>query len=144
MYCTGGIRCVKAGAFVRQKLGFTNVGRLEQGVVAYNRFLAANEEAESVFEGDNFVFDERVIEAMSTTVAAAGVGEQEHPDDDDADGGDGGGIGIGEREDKSGELRGEYGYKHLELKLATRPGSGAAAAKHQVYRIMNAPRHGTP
>ena len=35
MYCTGGIRCVKAGAYVRQALGFENVGRLEGGIVNY-------------------------------------------------------------------------------------------------------------
>ena len=35
MFCTGGVRCVKAGAYVKQKLGFSDVRRLEHGVVAY-------------------------------------------------------------------------------------------------------------
>ena len=34
MFCTGGVRCVKAGAYVKQKLGFSDVRRLEQGIVA--------------------------------------------------------------------------------------------------------------
>jgi len=85
MYCTGGIRCVKAGAYVTQKLGFKNVGRLEKGIVAYNKYLKQRTEDVdsdgvngegldsldipkiSVFEGDNFVFDERVIEPFPGT-----------------------------------------------------------------------------
>ena len=59
MFCTGGVRCVKAGAYVKQKLGFTDVRRLEQGVVAYERWQAESG-AESRFEGENFVFDKRV------------------------------------------------------------------------------------
>ena len=58
MFCTGGVRCVKAGAYVKQKLGFTDVRRLEHGVVAYERWAAGS--GESRFEGENFVFDKRV------------------------------------------------------------------------------------
>ena len=29
IYCTGGIRCVKVGAYLQQQLGFTNVHRLK-------------------------------------------------------------------------------------------------------------------
>jgi predicted sulfurtransferase len=60
-YCTGGIRCVKVGAYLTQELGFTNVSRLAGGIIAYDRTL--NEKAqdeEPMFKGTNFVFDGRM------------------------------------------------------------------------------------
>ena len=54
MYCTGGIRCEKASA-VMMKAGFTNVKQLEGGVIEYFK-----ENGGSYWEGDCFVFDERV------------------------------------------------------------------------------------
>ncbi|GKY98758.1 hypothetical protein MPSEU_000832100 [Mayamaea pseudoterrestris] len=61
MYCTGGIRCVKAGAYVTQELGFTNVSRLAGGIIAYDRILREKaEDEESMFKGTNFVFDNRL------------------------------------------------------------------------------------
>lgn len=41
-YCTGGIRCVKINAYIEQELGFTNVGRLEGGIISYTKELEAN------------------------------------------------------------------------------------------------------
>ena len=38
-YCTGGIRCVKVGAYLQQKLGFTDVSSLKGGIIAYTREL---------------------------------------------------------------------------------------------------------
>jgi predicted sulfurtransferase/predicted O-methyltransferase YrrM len=38
-YCTGGIRCVKVNAYLLQRMGFTNVGRLRGGIVSYARDL---------------------------------------------------------------------------------------------------------
>ena len=60
-YCTGGIRCVKVGAYLTQELGFTNVSRLAGGIIAYDRIL--NEKApeeKPLFKGTNFVFDGRL------------------------------------------------------------------------------------
>lgn len=60
-YCTGGIRCVKVGAYLTQEMGFTNVSRLAGGIIAYDRTL--NEQApneEPLFRGTNFVFDGRL------------------------------------------------------------------------------------
>lgn len=60
-FCTGGIRCVKVGAYLTQELGFTNVSRLAGGIIAYDRIL--NEVApqeEPMFKGTNYVFDGRV------------------------------------------------------------------------------------
>lgn len=60
-YCTGGIRCVKVGAYLTQEMGFTNVSRLAGGIIAYDRTI--NESApqeEMMFKGTNYVFDGRV------------------------------------------------------------------------------------
>lgn len=60
-YCTGGIRCVKVGAYLTQEMGFTNVSRLAGGIIAYDRTLAEKAKAEEpMFKGTNYVFDGRV------------------------------------------------------------------------------------
>jgi UPF0176 protein len=56
MYCTGGIRCEKSTAYLKQR-GFTEVYHLEGGILKY---LEEVPEAESLWEGECFVFDERV------------------------------------------------------------------------------------
>lgn len=60
-FCTGGIRCVKVGAYLSQEMGFTNVSRLAGGIIAYDRSLNEETEGEeSMFKGVNYVFDGRV------------------------------------------------------------------------------------
>ena len=60
-YCTGGIRCVKVGAYLTQEMGFTNVSRLAGGIIAYDRTLNDKApEEEPMFKGTNYVFDGRV------------------------------------------------------------------------------------
>ena len=56
MFCTGGIRCEKATAFVKSQ-GFDEVYHLEGGILKY---LETVEETESRWKGECFVFDERV------------------------------------------------------------------------------------
>ena len=56
MYCTGGIRCEKATAFLKAE-GVENVHHLEGGVL---RYLETVDEADSLWRGECFVFDERV------------------------------------------------------------------------------------
>lgn len=56
MYCTGGIRCERSTAYLKQK-GFKNVYHLKGGIL---RYLEMMPEAESLWEGDCFVFDYRV------------------------------------------------------------------------------------
>ncbi|MCX8996879.1 rhodanese-related sulfurtransferase [Rhizobiaceae bacterium BDR2-2] len=56
MYCTGGIRCEKATAFMKQE-GFDEVYHLKGGILKY---LEEMPEEESLWEGACFVFDERV------------------------------------------------------------------------------------
>ena len=56
MYCTGGIRCEKATAYMKQ-LGFKDVYHLKGGILKY---LEEVPESESLWEGECFVFDDRV------------------------------------------------------------------------------------
>ncbi|REJ79541.1 MAG: hypothetical protein DWQ47_02570 [Acidobacteria bacterium] len=56
MYCTGGIRCEKFAPYLKQK-GFKEVYQLKGGILKY---LEDTLEAESLWEGECFVFDERV------------------------------------------------------------------------------------
>jgi len=66
MFCTGGIRCVKAGAYVKQKLGFSDVRRLKGGVVNYTQQLSDTDlEETSRFRGVNYVFNDRVGERVT-------------------------------------------------------------------------------
>lgn len=68
MYCTGGIRCEKASAYMLHH-GFKNVFHLEGGIINY-----ANQIKEkglpSKFHGKNFVFDNRLGERISEEVIA--------------------------------------------------------------------------
>ncbi|NJL83774.1 MAG: rhodanese-related sulfurtransferase [Chloroflexaceae bacterium] len=56
LFCTGGIRCEKATAFLL-KQGFRQVYHLKGGILKY---LAEVPPQESLWEGECFVFDERV------------------------------------------------------------------------------------
>jgi UPF0176 protein len=56
MYCTGGIRCEKATAFVKS-LGVEQVFHLKGGILKYLEEVPASE---SLWQGECFVFDERV------------------------------------------------------------------------------------
>jgi UPF0176 protein len=56
MFCTGGIRCEKASAFMLQE-GFEEVYHLQGGVLKY---LEEVPEQDSAWEGECFVFDNRV------------------------------------------------------------------------------------
>ncbi len=68
MYCTGGIRCEKASAFMKHN-GFENVFQLEGGIIEYDRQVRAKG-LENKFLGKNFVFDERLGERISPDVLA--------------------------------------------------------------------------
>lgn len=68
MYCTGGIRCEKASAYMKHK-GFKNVFHLEGGIIKYARD-AKEKGLRNKFKGVNFVFDERLAERISNDVIA--------------------------------------------------------------------------
>ena len=56
MYCTGGIRCEKASAYMKQ-LGIDEVYHLKGGILKYLEVIPS---MDSLWEGECFVFDERV------------------------------------------------------------------------------------
>jgi UPF0176 protein len=66
MYCTGGIRCEKASAWMRHR-GFKNVFQLNGGIIEYAR-QANTLGIENKFIGKNFVFDERLGERISNDI----------------------------------------------------------------------------
>jgi UPF0176 protein len=56
MFCTGGIRCEKASSYMKQQ-GFEEVYHLQGGILKY---LETVPKEESMWEGECFVFDQRV------------------------------------------------------------------------------------
>ncbi len=64
MYCTGGIRCEKASAYMIEK-GFTNVSQLHGGIINFCQKLP-----NTAWEGSCFVFDKRITSY---------VGQKENP-----------------------------------------------------------------
>jgi UPF0176 protein len=68
MYCTGGIRCEKASAYLLHN-GFTNVFQLDGGIIEYAR-KAKEEGLQLKFIGKNFVFDDRLGERITEDVIA--------------------------------------------------------------------------
>jgi len=68
MYCTGGIRCEKASAWMLHN-GFNNVFHLEGGIINYVNEVK-QQGLENNFIGKNFVFDERLGERVTNDVIA--------------------------------------------------------------------------
>tara|TARA_Y100000385_G_scaffold44037_1_gene40791 strand:- start:467 stop:1501 length:1035 start_codon:yes stop_codon:yes gene_type:complete len=68
MYCTGGIRCEKASAYLKHK-GIKNVFQLEGGIIEYTRQVSEND-LKNHFIGKNFVFDERLGERISDDIVS--------------------------------------------------------------------------
>ena len=68
MYCTGGIRCEKASAYMLHK-GFKNVFHLEGGIINYTRQVKELN-LDNKFHGKNFVFDQRLGERITDEIIA--------------------------------------------------------------------------
>ncbi|MBK9659559.1 MAG: rhodanese-related sulfurtransferase [Chitinophagaceae bacterium] len=66
MYCTGGIRCEKASAYMLHK-GFKNVFHLEGGIINYVN-QAKEKSLPNKFHGKNFVFDQRLGERVTDEI----------------------------------------------------------------------------
>lgn len=81
MFCTGGIRCEKATAYVKAK-GFEAVYHLDGGILKYLEEVAPDE---SRWDGECFLFDERVSVAeglqSGTHVSCKGCGHPLSPAD---------------------------------------------------------------
>lgn len=68
MYCTGGIRCEKASAYMLHR-GFENVYHIEGGIIEYTN--KAKETGLPIkFKGKNFVFDQRLGERITDEIIA--------------------------------------------------------------------------
>lgn len=67
LYCTGGIRCEKASAYLKHH-GFKDVNQLHGGIIDYTRQIKEDSCLENKFEGKNFVFDERRSEKISSKI----------------------------------------------------------------------------
>jgi len=68
LYCTGGIRCEKASAYLKHQ-GFKDVNQLHGGVLEYARQIKSAG-LPSKFVGKNFVFDERLGESVNGEIIA--------------------------------------------------------------------------
>ena len=66
MYCTGGIRCEKASAYLMQN-GYENVFQLDGGIIEYARQVKS-QNIQNKFIGKNFVFDNRRSERISEKI----------------------------------------------------------------------------
>lgn len=68
-YCTGGIRCEKVSAYMKEK-GFKNVFQLKGGIIEYT-----NQFPGKYFEGKCFVFDDRLTDetGSSTVLSKCGI-----------------------------------------------------------------------
>jgi UPF0176 protein len=78
MYCTGGIRCEKASAYIRQTTNTKEVLHLKGGILKYLEVYDGHGddddgEEESLFLGKNFVFDRRGTATASESKRGAGV-----------------------------------------------------------------------
>ena len=68
MYCTGGIRCEKASAYMLHQ-GFKNVFHLEGGIINYAQQVKEYG-LPNKFHGKNFVFDQRLGERITDEIIA--------------------------------------------------------------------------
>ena len=68
MYCTGGIRCEKASAYMLHQ-GFENVYHLEGGIIHYFKEIK-EQHLPAKFIGKNFVFDDRLGERITADIIA--------------------------------------------------------------------------
>lgn len=66
LYCTGGIRCEKASAWLKHN-GFSDVRHLKGGIIDY-KHQVEREGIDNTFRGKNFVFDERLGERIGDEI----------------------------------------------------------------------------
>ena len=68
LYCTGGIRCEKASAWMKHN-GFKNVKHIKGGIIDYAHRVK-EKGLQNKFKGKNFVFDERMGERVGEEIIA--------------------------------------------------------------------------
>ncbi|MEK6939354.1 MAG: rhodanese-like domain-containing protein, partial [Nanoarchaeota archaeon] len=62
LYCTGGIRCEKASAYLKEQ-GFPQVYQIEGGIINY-----VNQLPDTYWEGGLFVFDDRLVSDLGSPI----------------------------------------------------------------------------
>jgi len=82
LYCTGGIRCEKASAYLKYHK-FQDVNQLQGGIIEYIRQVK-EEKLQSKFKGKNFVFDKRMGERVTEDVLS-NCHQCNEPSDDHTD-----------------------------------------------------------
>jgi len=75
MFCTGGIRCEKSTAFLRAQ-GIDNVAHLKGGIL---RYLEEVPEENSLWDGECFVFDQRVSLKHGLKIGSHAVMDDDQP-----------------------------------------------------------------
>jgi len=83
LYCTGGIRCEKASAWMKHN-GFKDVKHLKGGIIDY-KHQVEEEQLENKFLGKNFVFDERMGERIGDQIISTCHVCKETPSDNHYD-----------------------------------------------------------
>ena len=68
MYCTGGIRCERASAYLTEECGLGDVNQLEGGI---HRYLEAFPEDGGLWVGKNYTFDKRFSHGACQTETIA-------------------------------------------------------------------------
>lgn len=68
LYCTGGIRCEKASAWLKHN-GYKNVRHLKGGIIDY-KHQVERQGLSNRFKGKNFVFDERLGERIGDEIVS--------------------------------------------------------------------------
>ena len=66
LYCTGGIRCEKASAYLKHH-NFKDVNQLNGGIIEYTHQIKENN-LDSKFIGKNYVFDNRMSESITNDI----------------------------------------------------------------------------
>ena len=66
-YCTGGVRCEKVSAFLKQE-GFKDVYQLHGGIINY-----VNQFPHNYFEGSCFVFDDRRVAELGDAISICSI-----------------------------------------------------------------------
>ena len=69
LYCTGGIRCEKASAYLKHH-GFEDINQLHGGIIKYAKQIK-EKSIPSKFKGKNFVFDERLGERITDDILSS-------------------------------------------------------------------------
>lgn len=134
MFCTGGIRCEKSTAFAKQ-LGLDNVFHLKGGILKYLEAIPAED---SLWEGDCFVFDQRVAVGHGLEIGAYDLCRacRRPIDADDMASPDYiEGVQCPHCVDEfSDDQRARFAARHKQIKLAEKRGEAHIGATYQAKR----------